>query len=196
MANNAWLSIMGVYEYDDTIFDGMELPDGIDRNLVINNILMECAELELLIAEPFFLKRAIRFWSLASFNVFKKLNETTKFNYNPIWNKDGVIEETETRDLLNTRNLKNEHRGDNKYDKAAYDETDYQNVDRERFNEDYNDTGTLKDTGTVKRSRTEKGNIGITTTQQMIKEEREIDTFNIYEYITRSFKERFCILVY
>ena len=33
-------------------------------------------------------------------------------------------------------------------------------------------------------------------TQQMIEAEREVDKFNIYDFIVDSFKRRFCILVY
>lgn len=40
------------------------------------------------------------------------------------------------------------------------------------------------------------GNIGVTTTQQMIEQERTIAEFNIIEYIARSFKNKFCIMVY
>lgn len=40
------------------------------------------------------------------------------------------------------------------------------------------------------------GNIGVTTTQQMIREEREVAQFNTIDYITNSFKKRFCVMVY
>ena len=40
------------------------------------------------------------------------------------------------------------------------------------------------------------GNIGVTTTQKLIREEREIDLFNLYDIIIEDFKMRFCILVY
>lgn len=40
------------------------------------------------------------------------------------------------------------------------------------------------------------GNIGVTTTQQMIEAQREVVKFNIYDYITRAFIEYFCIMVY
>ena len=39
----AWLSIMAMYEYDPTIFDGFNVPDGVDKDSVINNILINCA---------------------------------------------------------------------------------------------------------------------------------------------------------
>ena len=40
------------------------------------------------------------------------------------------------------------------------------------------------------------GNIGVTTTQKLIREQREVDKFNLYDIITDEFKMRFCILVY
>ena len=40
------------------------------------------------------------------------------------------------------------------------------------------------------------GNIGVTTTQKLIKEQRQIDLFNLYDIIIESFKMRFCIMVY
>lgn len=42
----------------------------------------------------------------------------------------------------------------------------------------------------------EQGNIGVTTTQQMIKEQREIVQFNLYKYIIDSFKKHFMITVW
>jgi len=40
------------------------------------------------------------------------------------------------------------------------------------------------------------GNIGVTTTQKLIREQREIDVFNLYDIIIADFKMRFCVLVY
>lgn len=40
------------------------------------------------------------------------------------------------------------------------------------------------------------GNIGVTTTQQMIESERELVKFNIYEYIVDEFSREFCLQVY
>lgn len=52
------------------------------------------------------------------------------------------------------------------------------------------------DTGTITRTRRESGNIGVTTTQQMIREEREIADLDLYHLIINEFKNRFCIMVY
>lgn len=63
-------------------------------------------------------------------------------------------------------------------------------------------TGTIKvngtDTGTVEHryEGTTKGNIGVTTTQQMIQSEREIVQFDIYRYIVNDYISAFCMEVY
>lgn len=51
-------------------------------------------------------------------------------------------------------------------------------------------------TGETTHEQTETGNIGVTTTQQMISAEREIAVFNIIDFIINDFKERFCLLIY
>lgn len=46
------------------------------------------------------------------------------------------------------------------------------------------------------RSGHAHGNIGVTTTQKMIQEERNIVNFTVIDFIIREFKQRFCLLVY
>lgn len=184
MGRQSWISVLGLYQFDNTLFDTMYLPAGMDRELLVNNILLECAELEVLLPNTDILKQAINYWSNAHAAVWDKLFETTQLEYNPIWNKDGVISETETRDLKTTLD------GNDTDQRSAYNASTFQNQAKTIIDHD------ATDTGTVKRVRREQGNIGITTTQQMIKEEREVDQFSIYDYIVRSFKERFCIMVY
>ena len=60
------------------------------------------------------------------------------------------------------------------------------------------DTGTINhdttDTGSITTTR--QGNIGVTSTQSLIKEQRDVVQFNIMDYIINDFKNRFCLLVY
>ena len=83
------------------------------------------------------------------------------------------------------------------------DSTDTQDLDRNvtvdgsgTSKETEKDTRNRTDTGTIEHKTRRTGNIGVTTSQQMIREEREIDLFNIYDQITQDFKRRFCVLVY
>ena len=59
-------------------------------------------------------------------------------------------------------------------------------------------TQTLSDKEDTAFTHTERthGNIGVTTTQQMIEEERRVVEFDIYHYIAEDFKADFCLLVY
>lgn len=118
----AILSILGMYDYDQTIFDGLQLPTAADitdeaykvfdpwvpdKDELIDYLCMECAELELLYPSAPTLSKMIGVWSKARQPVWKALYNTLLYKYNPIWNKDGTISETHTgtgSDLL-TRNL-------------------------------------------------------------------------------------------
>ena len=57
------LSVLGIYNYDSQIFDRLELPEGVDKETVVNSILLECADLELLYPVPVVLQTAIGLWS-------------------------------------------------------------------------------------------------------------------------------------
>lgn len=54
-----------------------------------------------------------------------------------------------------------------------------------------------RDHGTITRSRTERGNIGVTKTQEMLADDLALlPELNPYQFIVNSFKKRFCLLVY
>lgn len=178
------LSVRGLYLWDDTLFDEMTLPDALNRDQVKAGILMECAELEVWLPDPDSFKQALKWWSKVRAAIWQHLYETTQYEYNPIWNKDGVFSETERRNLASSAMSSSENKV------SAYNSNAYQNSDQNSSSA----SGT--DTGTISRSRSEHGNIGITSTQQLIKEEREVAEFDIYAYIVRDFKERFCVCVY
>lgn len=188
----ALLSIIALYKYNPDLFDLLHIPDGLDREALIDELCMQLGELNLIITDPDVLKEAIDRWSRTRLPNWEHFYETMNYEYNPIWNKDGVIKEVETRDLKATRD--GTLTGDDKGSRSAFNESDFQNVDRSLIDHKTKDAGT--DTGTVTRERTEKGNIGIVTTQQMIREEREIAEFSIYNLIINEFMLRFCIMVY
>ena len=125
MPTEAMITPLTMYNIDNTIFDGIVLPDyhfprsieyddlflkegwTLDKNVLIDNILMETAELNVIYTDPEFFKFAITRWANKEYPVWRALYETLFYRYNPIWNKDGTIKESErqVRDLLvnNTR---------------------------------------------------------------------------------------------
>lgn len=200
MSRTALLSIRGLLNWDPDLLDALMLPDGIDADTVKANIIMECSELEVWLPDPDTFRQALRYWSRARMEIWSHLNDTLHYDYNPIWNKDGTI--TENRTLLSKDNEERDlassadSSAENKV--AAFNAAAYQNSDQNTSMASGTDTGTIDRTrdDTENVTRREQGNIGITSTQQLIKEEREIAEFDIYSYIVRDFKERFCVCVY
>ena len=87
----ATVSLLGLYNYDPTVLDGLTLPENFlsgDIDILKNNLLMETAELELLYTDPNFLKFAITNWCNKNRPTWKWLLDTQHYEYNPIWNVD------------------------------------------------------------------------------------------------------------
>lgn len=213
MAN---LSILGLYNYDPTIFSGLTIPtaDDItdeaekvtdpfvpDKTTLINYICMQLAEIELVYTKPEVVKTMIGIWSSVRLPVWKAIYNTLLYKYNPIWNKDGeIIEDHDLtiEDDYNVTNLKTEHDGNvanevTGYDSATYSPNTRQVVDTSDT-QNGNTNNVHTDTGTI--TRTEHGNIGVTMTQEMIRQQREVVEFNLYDYILQDFKAQFCIAVW
>lgn len=238
--SSATISLLGLYNYDNTVLDGLKLPAELDRDVVCDNLLMETAELEILYPDPNILKYMIEIWSKRRLQIWQDLYDSTHYDYNPLWNKDGTITETEkegiekaaanteTRDLKGSRNetrnlagSRNETRNladSNTHSVYGYNsstaapESSDSGTDTGTDNIALTDTGTdniaLSDSGTVKnngtgsekrdviRIRRETGNIGLTSTQELIRQQRDVVDFSVIEKIIKDFKCQFCLLVY
>lgn len=188
----ATLSILGLYNYDSSIFDDLRLPPGIDSYTLVGNLLAELAEFEIIYPNATFMRKLIGLWSNAHYENWKKLYESTQFEYDPISNYDRKEEETNA--VNNTANFTSKGSNSNVSKVAAFNETALQ--PSESNEGDSSTTGSSNANTDATRKLRAYGNIGVTTTQQMIEEERGIVKFNIYDYIIDSFKKRFCILVY
>lgn len=192
----ATMSILGLYFQDPDLFSGMVYPDELDKDVLIDSILAECAELEIIYPDPEYMKNLITLWSKKELYNWRKLYDTTQFVYNPIWNVDGTVTETETRNLQNRYQQNEGANNKNVNAKTGYNSGAFEDAEQDTGRTDIERGGESADTGSVTRETKRGGNIGVTMTQQMIEAEREVDKFNIYDFIVDSFKRRFCILVY
>ena len=224
----ATLSILGLYQREPTLFDELELPGSMNKDVLIDNILYEAATLEAYYPDPNFMKFMIGRWSFMNQSVWQKLYDTTVIEYNPIFNYDRTEEWSENEQMLDKRTLAGTEREtstDNssgeirssgtvqsELNVSGYNESSY--VPREQTIEtpdtltsntsetdrivsiDKNDTENMDRKRDNIRIGRAFGNIGVTTTQQMIQQERETVLFNMYKVITDSFVDRFCLMVY
>ena len=232
----ASLDLLGMYKYHPTLFSQFHIPEELDLQTLTDNLLMESAEMEVIYPDADFLEKAIGAWSLKMLHIWQEQYATTQYEYNPIWNKDGSILETETRDLATTEDVSDDNtRTDNLYELqtrnlagttsdsgsttesvVGFNSNTYAPASKDDVTSggSSTDTGTISvgntgtqtdnrtvdrdttDTGTITRERTEQGNIGVTSTQSLIKEQREVVQFNVYDVIIKDFITRFCLLIY
>ena len=212
----AMMSILSLYNYDNSIFNDLEVPEGMDKDNTIDNILLECAELSLVYTEPVFMRRAIKQWSDKEQKIWEKLWATENLEYNPIWNVDGTVTEFETIERDKTNDIdRTTSTGEMTSDDVDQTTTDsvtgynsaaWQDHTKSVIDSDRDISRSVSGSDNVDESESEDserslvtkriGNIGVTTTQQMIREEREVAQFNTIDYITQSFKKRFCVMVY
>ena len=234
----ATLSLLGLYQINKNLFDDILLPAGIEkeRETIKNILLLNSAELEVLYPDPDTMRAALGLYSRERIDSWTKLYNTTQFKYNPIWNKDGIITETEevsrTGDTSGKSNTttatsgksntttatKGSSSGNSETDTYVFGFNESSGAQSGRTTESGAGTssgnstengtssGNSTENGTSSENRrddekrtytrNEQGNIGVTTTQQMIKEEREVDDFSIIDYIAKDILHKMCILVY
>ena len=200
------LSVLGLYNYDESIFDNMELPvtDHLDKDTLIQNILVECSELEIVYPDPDIFKLTVKYWSKARVHVWQKLADTMDYEYNPIWNKDvkdtEYIKRTRDESTTYTDRASSSTSGTNTNKGVAFNSNDLENREQDQTSGSMSssDDSTTRDAGYNDEDREyiSQGNQGVTSTQQLIKEEREVSQFSLYDIIISEFKTRFCLLVY
>ena len=208
--------IISLMQYDPSLFDGMVLPKGVDKDLVIDTIMQKYGDSPLDHEDPAYLKYYIPVWSKRNLDSWTKLFATLSFNYNPLENTllDETTEETRSidrnQDRTGTASTQNSGTtGVNKTAEhlvSAENASDYQPDSRDTETEqttaaqttgtDSTENTTEQTAEAVKTTYNRHGSIGVVTPQNMIKQEREVDKFVIYDYIADSFRDAFCLLLY
>lgn len=84
----ASLSIYGLYEYNNQIFDNLTLPEGMNKDDLIPLILTECSDFALIYPNYDFMKMLIGVWSHNEQQIWKRLYESELIDFNPIENYD------------------------------------------------------------------------------------------------------------
>lgn len=300
------MSPLGLFNWDNTIFDLMQIPEELDKETLVQNLLAETAELEVLYPNPVVFKNLVGVWSYKQLDIWNRLYATTQYEYNPIENynryetgsdsgsgrtthsgtdttadtttfggtdgrteaimhggsdtntrqyaeggtqgeattaqmtqggqdvvtgsdtkghwiagfdstasgqDDGLVKQTRDQDDATSTTAYGKTESDNGSkttsfgktesgsDTTAYGKTE--NVTEQRtYGQTIQKAGNMTHGEQVATSNEGEhelhahGNIGVTTTQKLIREQRSIDLFNLYDIIIEDFKMRFCILVY
>ena len=161
------------------LFEGLKLPAGspLDRDTIINNILMQCGLNYPNFADPNVMKSAIAVWSAKNQYTFEHIAKIYKAEYSPIenydryedmsTNRDRTMDDNTANNSANNENITNDNTVTNDLETAhsgtdsttdenkvsAYDDTNYQPNSKSTSDLEHGETVT--DTGTV----TTNGNI-------------------------------------
>lgn len=183
------LSILGLYQWDDTIFENLVVPDGVDASLAVDSILFDNAELEIMYSDPDWMKALIGMWSARELPVWERIFKAISKDYDPLenYNRNETVDQTDTGTSSASGSATNNHKVTGYNDGILVDQNQ--------------DTGNSSSSGnsslTTKRTSNVRGNIGVTTSQQMLNQELDVaKRTDIYLYISESFKNRFCLMVY
>ena len=237
------ITLIGIENYlnpDHSVFETMQLPEGIDKDTLIGAIILRCQEFELLYSDPDFLTAAVNIWSRKNYRTFEKWVKALDIKYDPLFNYDRTEEYTDTHsgdfnrngtsndsgnngntrtdNLTMTNNLSDTNDVTTTHSEKAYNDQNYVGTTQDVVDQDESHTGTVTNTGTVtdignfssNGSTNENGkdnytnihkarlfgNIGVTTSQQMLQSELDIARWNMYEHIADLFAQEFCIMVY
>lgn len=205
MSTFAKITLIGMYNYDNTLFDALELPEGYDKETFIDSLILEHGEKCVLYSDFNYLKACIGAWGRKWSLELSRIYEALTAEYNPIYNYDRYEEYKDTG--------------------SSTDKPDYESVNTQKIAgtvenrisadnssayqpeaETISDMGTISQTVKGTRSKVETelkhdahlyGNIGVTTSAQMVTEVVEQRMkFNLYETATKLFANELLINVY
>ena len=227
------ITLWGMFQYDKTLFNDIVLPDGIDKDNLVSDIMRNSGDLYPYHQVPEYLKQNITYWFARRLFDFERMYEALRVQYSPIENYDRMEDikreykdsgtDTETLTLGSSTTSKNtgtdtstlQGGGSTEKGVSAYNENGYTN--REKDTETQNSTNTQQYDSTVtntrsgsdmtktdygkQRTETENtrihGNIGVTTSQQMIESEMSLRAkYDIYKIISREFEREFLVQIY
>lgn len=214
------ITLIGFYNYMQSagmdLFQYMTFPAGIDKDTVINTILLNGGEFEVLYSDPTFMQNMIQVWSNKYQWTFERWIRALNEEYNPLHNFDRHEVYKDIRNIKEKESSKGNIKsnatvgatssGTSEDQVSAYNESTYQPKEKTISSDSATNTSNNSTDSTGSNDRTTDdtldhdahlyGNIGVTTSQQMLKDELDIATWNVYNHIADLFIGEFCIWLY
>lgn len=211
------MSIMGIERYiveleEASLFSNISLPEGIDKDLLVDTILNDSASFETVYSNPNYLRFVIKNWFKTHLFTFQKWVDALNIKYDPLNNYDRTetfVDVTNKNNKSNLNNTTNDiqaeySKGESLDQTVGYESTAFTNKDKTNSDSmlNRNNVNTLDSTSNsqdmeeVTHTARLYGNIGVTTSQQMLQSELDIAKFNLIQQISDLFIQDFCLLVY
>ena len=183
-------------------------PPFIDKYVFLNYLSTEAGFYPTICHSPDEFKQMFNMWVKMQHTRWKNLYNTMCFEYDPIsnydrteeWTDNGTSDVNENGTSNSGETVNNELTRNSKV--AAFDSDTQAGRDTQtesgKITSDASGSNSRTSNATHNNTRTGRayGNIGVTTTQQMIEEERRVLMYDIMGVIVEEYKKRFCILIY
>lgn len=202
------MTLIGMNQFmlsmDMDLFSEMTLPEGLNKQTLTDNILLEGGEFEVLHADPIALRSFIGIWSRREQATFERWVNALAIEYSPLENYDRMehwTDETDGTGSSNSSGSVNTTSSDtSELQKSAFDQSTYSPYEK-TINAGTVGSTSSDSTGTTMSNDSEHngrihGNVGVTTSQQMLQAELDLGYWNIYKKITEMFLQEFVIPVY
>ena len=79
-------------EENNSLFKNISLPPGIDKDLVVDTIVLKCAEFETYYPDPYYMQAVTEHFFLKKYHTFEEWLRGVNAVYNPIENYDRMEE--------------------------------------------------------------------------------------------------------
>lgn len=242
MSRGILLDIMALYNHDQTLFSAFQVPTSITwvehgpdgdvthtesipytKQNIIDNILLECAELEVVYPDADYMKLAIGTWSTKRLYTWQRIADVLYRKYDPFVNmnrhewrttlENRNLAGSETPNLTDreTRNLAGTNDSTVTGNVNAFNDSSANGVQRDKVttDQDTTDTGTVTNTRTGTVNTTDTGTVtttddyhiegdsAIRDAQDIMRLETQERLANdLIDIIIEDFKKRFCLMVY
>ena len=169
----AYISLLTLLQYDHDLFADLQLPSVLDKDVFVNELVAETAELEVIYPDPEIMRQMIGNWSASRIHTWEKIATVLYEEYDPFIN----IKRDEVRTI--------ESSGESSTGVSAWNQSDYTNRDR-------NEGSSL-----VKETFHVEGDSAITDAQDVARKEVDLRMkADLFRIILNDFKARFCLSVY
>ena len=197
------LSILGLYNYvnargESDLFEYLNVPDTVEKDVVVNNILMQAAPFEMLYTDADVLRDMIGIWSDAHVDIWARWSEAWELasEFNPLENFDRSESETfqhsgqDMQTNTQTRNLSgSDTRTANLTDQETRDTTDTRTLnteDKRTADLTTTETRNLSDQRTDNLTDAETRNLTDTETRNLV-DEHKVSAYDASTYSPKDY---------
>lgn len=186
------ISLLGLYQYDNTLFDQLVIPNmpapnpapdyvyTPDKDTLVNLILEKSADFPCIYPDCDFMKFMAGVWSKNCEYMMVTLWQTINAKFNPLENYD--------RHSQISRSSSSMAGGSVTGAQTAFNSDQFKNTSRSISTDNASGSETVTDHT--------HGNIGVRSGQELVAQSRDMAIFKWYDVVSDDFINKFCVQIY